>query len=182
MRLYRLRVALNAIMLFTTACSMHAVQAQQENQITSKTPIYEVVLGKSLTDKVVADFIASNNCSSADQFWLCQDIGMALWTASDQTVKTVYMYAGNGDGFKQYRGKLPFGLSFYDPMWKVEDKLKDPSLDEKLHPTWKAGLPDEGDSPDHTHYWAVYKRLGLTVIYNSSSADKDAYIYAVLVS
>ncbi len=182
MRFYQLFLILNAIILFITACSMHTVQAQQENRVAQETAIYAIVLGKPLTDKAVADFITSNHCSSVNQFQLCKDVGMALWLGSDQTVETVYLYAGNADGFKQYRGKLPFGLSFYDPMWKVEDKLKDPNANEKLHPAWKAGLPDEGDSPDHAHYWAVYKRLGLTVIYNSASADEDAYIYAILIS
>ena len=47
---------------------------------------------------------------------------------------------------------------------------------------WNAGLPDEASSPDHIHYWAVYKELGLTVIYNSPGVDEDAYIYAILLS
>ena len=45
-----------------------------------------------------------------------------------------------------------------------------------------AGVPDEASSPDHIHYWAVYKQLGMTVIYNSPGADEDAYIYAILLS
>jgi hypothetical protein len=43
-------------------------------------------------------------------------------------------------------------------------------------------LPDEGSSPDHFHYWAVYKHLGMTIIYNSPFVDEDATIYAILVS
>jgi hypothetical protein len=31
-------------------------------------------------------------------------------------------------------------------------------------------------------YWAVYKRCGMVVIYNSPFADVDAYIYAILVN
>jgi hypothetical protein len=177
--LYRYPGVFTIIMLFITACSAQSIPVQTQ---TEEPALYETVLDKSLTDKAVADFITRNSCSSTNEFELCQDAGMAFWLDTNQIIKTVYMYAGNADGFKQYRGKLPFGLSFYDPMWKVEDKLKDPSADEKLHSAWKAGLPDQGDSPDHVHYWAVYKRLGLTVIYNSASADKDAYIYAVLVS
>jgi hypothetical protein len=40
----------------------------------------------------------------------------------------------------------------------------------------QASLPDEAGSPDHMHYWAMYKRLGMMVMYNSPGADEDAYI------
>jgi hypothetical protein len=55
-------------------------------------------------------------------------------------------------------------------------------LDDALQPTSLAGLPDEGSSPDRMHYWAVYKRLNITIVYNSPLADEDAYIYAILVT
>ena len=103
---------------------------------------------------------------------------MALWADSDQVVRTVYLYAGGTNGFKRYRGDLPFGLIFYDPMWRVQEKLKNLNADD----SFQAGLPDEANSPDHMHYWAVYKRFGMTIIYNSPFADEDAYIYAILIS
>jgi hypothetical protein len=178
-KLYRSYCILAVITLFITACSIQTAQTEPEKQVTSKAVTYRAVLGKSLTDKDVVDFIVNNNCSSANQFQLCKDVGMALWIDASQIVKMVYLYAGNLDGFRRYRGQLPFGLSFYDPMWKVEERLKDPDTDDTLQ---RAGLPDEASSPDHMHYWAVYKRLGMTVIYNSPSADEDAYIYAILIS
>jgi hypothetical protein len=176
---YKSFCILAAMTLFITACSIQTVQAQPEEQNTSKAVTYKAVLGESLTDKNVLNFIVNNNCSSANQFQLCQDVGMALWADSDQIVKMVYLYSGNTDGFKRYRGELPFGLTFYDPMWRVEEKLRNQNADDSLEQT---GLPDEASSPDHMHYWTVYKRLGMTVIYNSSAADEDAYIYAILIS
>jgi hypothetical protein len=170
---------LAVISLFITACGTWVVQAQPEEPSAPKAPMYETILGKSVSDKQATDFIAANNCSLVDQFQLCKEAGMALWADSDQVVRTVYLYSGNADGFRRYRGELPFGLSFYDPMWRVEEKLRKPNADDSLQ---QAGLPDEASSPDHIHYWAVYKRLDVTVIYNSPGADEDAYIYAVLVS
>ncbi len=170
---------LTVIMLFLTACSTWTVQAQPEAQATPKVVLYQTLLGKSVSDKRVVNFIVSNNCSSTSQFQLCKDVGMALWTDASQIVKTVYLYSGNMDGFSRYRGKLPFGLSFYDPMWKVEEKLRDLNADDTLQ---RAGLPDEIGSPDHIHYWAIYNRLNMTVMYNSPGADEDAYIYAILVN
>jgi hypothetical protein len=46
----------------------------------------------------------------------------------------------------------------------------------------KAGLPDESSSPDHIHYWALYKQAGITIIYNSPVADEDANMYAIVIS
>jgi hypothetical protein len=176
---YKSFCILAAMTLFINACSIQTAQAQPEGQVTSKALTYKTVLGKSLTDMVVADFIASNNCSPADQFQLCKDVGMALWADANQLVKMVYLYSGNADGFRRYRGELPFGLTFYDPMWRVEEKLRNQNADDSLQ---QAGLPDEASSPDHIHYWVVYKRLGMTVIYNAPAADEDAYIYAILIS
>jgi hypothetical protein len=164
--------------LLIVSCNLGADQTQAEEPATPKVTPYEVVLGKSLTDIVVADFIASNNCAPAAHFQLCKDAGIALWSDSDRAVKTVYLYSGNVDGFRRYRGKLPFGLSFYDPLWRVEHKLSELDEDDSLE---QAGLPDEASSPDHMHYWAMYKRFSVTVIYNSPGADEDAYIYAILV-
>ena len=164
------------IALFITAYSAQAVQAQPT---APRVAPYQVLLGKALSDTEVVDFIVRNSCSPAHQFQLCKDAGIALWTDADQIMKTVYLYSGNADGFRRYRGDLPFGLSFYDPMWRVEEKLRNLDSDDALE---QAGLPDEGSSPDHMHYWAMYKRLGMTVIYNSPAADEDAYIYAILVS
>ncbi len=74
---------------------------------------------------------------------------------------------------------MPYGLTFYDPMWLVEEKLS--ALD-KDSQSQKIKQPDETSSPDHIHYWATYKQLGLVVVYDTGIADPDAYIYAVLVS
>lgn len=104
---------------------------------------------------------------------------MALWIDANEIVKVVYLYAGDADGFRRYRGPLPYGLSFYDPMWRVQEKLVDPDSSNALY---QAGMPDETASPDHMHYWAVYERLNMTVIYNSPGKDEDAYIYAIVMS
>jgi hypothetical protein len=167
------------LMLFITACGPPAVQAEPARAESVPTTSYQAVLGKSLNDMDVADFIVNNNCSSAAEFQLCKEAGVALWMDVNQVVKTVYLYAGNVDGFRRYRGPLPYGLSFYDPMWRVEEKLMD--LD-SANILYQAGLPDETASLDHIHYWAVYKRLSMAVIYNSPGKDEDAYIYAILMS
>ena len=52
---------------------------------------------------------------------------------------------------------------------------------QSANPLSQAGLPDETGTPDHMHYRAVYKQLGMTVMYNTPDKDEDAYIYAIVV-
>lgn len=75
---------------------------------------------------------------------------------------------------------LPYGLSMQDTMRSVEQKLGQPRVVYAPQAGWEPGLPDEGGSPDHIHYWAVYRRFGVVVVYNSPSpADKGASIQAI---
>ena len=75
---------------------------------------------------------------------------------------------------------LPYGLTSQDTMASVEQKLGQPRVIYALQAGWEPGLPDEGSSPDHIHYWAIYKRFDLTVVYDTPSAkDKSASIYAL---
>lgn len=162
--------------LLIVSCSLHTVQAQPGGQVTKNTAPYANLLGKSLTDKVVADFLTTNNCSSAAQYQLCEEVGVALLINLNQIVETVYLYLNNTEGFGSYKGELPFGLKFYDIMDSVEYKLKKQGVG-------NAGLPDMGTTPDHLHYWATYQQVNMTIIYNSPSAeDEDATIHAILVS
>ena len=162
----------SAISLVLNGCAALPAQARQEKP---KAAVYETIIGKSLTDKVVADFISSNNCSSADQFWICTSMGMALWIDSNQVVETVYLYLNKTDDFKPYKGELPYGLKFYDSLGAVEYKLRRRGVG-------NGGLPDIGVTPDHLHYRAIYQEAGLTIIYNEPFPDEDATIYAILVA
>ena len=165
-----------AIPLMISGCAALSVQVGQEERAASKAAVYESILGKPLTDEVVVEFVAGNNCSSADQFLLCKSAGMALWTDSNQVVETVYLYLNNAaDGFEPYKGELPFGLKFYDTLGAVEYKLKRQDIG-------NAGLPDEEAVPDHMHYQATYHQAGVTIIYNYPFADEDATINAIVVS
>lgn len=159
-----------------TACNAERIQVGSEKAENATTANYLIVLGRPVADQQVTDFIASNNCSAVSQIQMCKDKGMALWIDSSQTVQTVYLYLNNADDFSPYKGKLPFGLKFYDTMGAVEYKLKRQGVG-------SAGLPDSGGTPDHLHYWANYEQVNMTIVYNSPSPeDEDATIYAILVN
>src|SRR5215216_1598439 len=100
---------LAVITLFITACGTQVAQAEPVKADTVATVSYQTVLGKSLSDKNVVDFIASNNCSSVVQLQLCRSAGLVLWIDSDQQVQSVFLYPDNDAGFAAYKGQLPFG-------------------------------------------------------------------------
>jgi hypothetical protein len=169
---------LAAMALVAIACSPLAAQA------APAAADYQAVLGKPLSDDNVASFIADNDCSSsASQFQLCQEAGVALWIDPNQKVNTVYLYTDASNGFAAYRGELPFKIDANDSMADVEQKLGQPKVEHAPQAGWEPGLPDAGASPDHLRYWAIYERFGVTIVYNTPFAnDKNAAIHSILVT
>jgi hypothetical protein len=164
------------VAFLTPACGLQGTQPGTAKGNETAPALYERVLGKSLADAGVVDFLSSNNCESASPFRLCKEMGMAFWVNPAHRIETVYLYLNNSAGFAPYKGDLPYGLKYYDIMGAVEYKLKKQGVG-------NGGLPDEGSTPDHLHYWATYQKAGMVIIYNSASAsDEDATIYAILLS
>lgn len=163
-----------AIPLLMSGCSGLVTPSERETQTTPKTIVYQSVLHKSATDPAVIDFVTSNHCASVDHYQFCKQVGIALWIDSNQVVETVYLYLNGEDEITPYKGELPYGLKFYDTLGALEYRLKKQDVG-------NAGLPDQGSSPDHIHYWATYKDAGMTIIYNSPYADEDATINSILI-
>jgi hypothetical protein len=75
---------------------------------------------------------------------------------------------------------LPYGLTMQDTMRSVEQKLGQPRVSHAPQAGWEPGLPDEGGSPDRMHYWSIYRRFGIVIVYNSPSPkDMGATIHDV---
>jgi hypothetical protein len=76
---------------------------------------------------------------------------------------------------------LPYGLTLQDTMATVEQRLGQPRVVHAPQAGREPGLPDEGGSPDRMHYWAIYRRFGLIVVYDTPSPqDKGAGIHTIL--
>lgn len=169
-----------AIAFLISACIPAAVEVAQAAPAAMK---YEDIIGKPISDQSVANFIASNNCNSSGPLQLCHTAGLALWMDNDRVVRAAYLYTREFEKFAAYKGELPFGLASNDTRADVERKLGQPKVIHAPQAEWQPGLPDEGVSPDHTHYWAIYRRFGMTIIYDSPSAnDQNANIDAILVN
>jgi len=85
-------------------------------------------------------------------------------------------------GVQAAPARLPYGLTMQDTMADVEQKLGQPRVVFAPQAGWEAGLPEQGGSPDHLRYWAIYERFSVTIVYNTPSAsDKSATIYEVIL-
>jgi hypothetical protein len=178
-KLFKTLSILIAIALFTTVCGALIAQAAES---VPAVPAYRAILGKSVSEQTVADFI-DTNCTQSGSFQYCRPAGLAFWVDANQIVSRVYLYINTSERVMPYTGELPLGLAPQDTMADVEQKLG--GLKEVHAPQagWEPGLPDEGYSWDHTHYWAIYRRFGVTVIYNTPAAsDKGATIHAIVIS
>jgi hypothetical protein len=176
-KLFRTFPLLAAIAFFASACLPAVVDVARAAPSGAS---YESLLGKPVSDPAVADFMISNDCTQSGLFQLCRPAGISLSTDANQVVKTVHFHVESADGFAAYEGVLPLGLASDDTMASVEQKMGHSRVEHAPQAGWVPGLPDEGSSPDHIHYWAIYKRFGLTVIYNSPSPnDKGATIHAI---
>ena len=180
---FQILITFAALTFFAATFGALVVQAQPAERAIPEAATYEAVLGKSLDDTDVSDFIASNGCARTGSFQLCSPAGMALLIGEGQKVETVYLYPNGTADFAAYNGTLPLGLSASDTMASVEDKFGQPRVQHAPQAGWEPGIPDQSGTPDHIHYWAIYKRFGVTVVYNSpSGTDKGATIHAILVS
>lgn len=179
-KLFKTLSLLAVIAVLATACIPQIVDVAQAAPSAAS---YQAILGKPVNNKDVAEFIKSNDCTQSGPYQLCRPAGLALWSDADQIVQTAYLYVRSVDGFSAYAGELPAGLAPNDTMASVEVKLGQPREQHAPQAGWEPGLPDKQLFPDHIHYWAVYERFALTVIYNSPSAnDRNATIHAILVN
>ena len=167
--------------IISTSCSTGFFRADPREQTAVEIPLYELVLGKSLTDKAVADFIASDDCSVTMPYIYCTKAGIDLMMDSNQIIVSVFLYLNKASGlvpnerdYTPYNGELPFGLKFYDTLEAVEHKLKQQGVGND-------GGPDSGTIPDRMHYVATYNEAGITIIYNSGP-DEDPTIHAIVVN
>jgi len=144
---------------------------------------YQIALYESLNNQIRESFFVAHHCNSVGSFRLCPESGLAFQVDTGELVRQVYFYVHGRDGFSSFSGKLPFGLELTDTMADVQQKLGYPKMFQLPMLGWEPGLPDRGTTPDHVHYWAEYKRYGLTIVYNTPSAtDLKADIYLILAS
>jgi len=169
--------------VFIVACAEPTIQAKPASQEPPIVIKYQDLFGKLLDDKSVRTFVANNNCTLCGQFYLCQSTGIALWIDHHGVIRTTYLYLQSKGGFAAYQGELPFGLVLTDTMADIERKFGQPQIPDVPQAGFNPGLPEESGTPDYIHYWAVYQRFDVTIVYDSPFAyDKSVAIYFILIN
>lgn len=110
------------------ACMAMALAAPASMTHAQNPLSYKQFLGKTLNDDAVASFIIQNNCTYGMGNYKCKSLGIELGvTMVKRQVRTVFMFRQGVEGYKQYRGEMPFGLKWTDNIAAVEARLGQPA-------------------------------------------------------
>lgn len=94
--------------------------------------------------------------------------GVSLRFNGENQLECIYLYADGMDGFKEYKGELPAGLSFADNADAVEKKL---------------GRPAEVLGGCGVHCWREYPAKGLAVTFQTKDCeDRKARVAWLVLS
>lgn len=124
------------------------------DQITTTQPDVspDILIGKSLTDQNVSDFLndlkvlpEKSKCKGDDYYYSFTQSGIDLICNNEDRILTVFIYSGDND-HKAYTGTLPHKLRFKDTRSEVIEKIG-------LAP--KAG-GGRGGILGRIHIWDIY--------------------------
>ena len=122
----------------------------------------KALLGKRSDRQGMADFRKEMSGSpEVNKFNDCfyhswHEQGISFRFDENEILSTIFLYADDVDGFKQYRGELPEELQFSDTREDVENKLGQPKLS-----------GGSGVIP----YWVEYPQKGLGIKYVSKDTE-----------
>lgn len=109
------------LIMLTLVAPAGAAQAQRALS-------YRDFLGKTMDDDAVVQFILKNNCAYGMGNYACKSQGIELGvTMVKRRIRTVFMFRQGVEGYKQYKGELPFGLKWTDSAAAVEARLGRPT-------------------------------------------------------
>jgi hypothetical protein len=125
------------------------------------------LLGLTLSDQAVVDFILGNNCVLVGMHYMCRSVGVELSLTTSQKVVTVFLFAEGAEGYKKFKGKLPFGLSWAHTRAQIEANL---------------GAPTASGGGGSMNYWVSYQPRKLGITYKTlSTTDMDATMHNLQV-
>lgn len=124
------------------------------------------LLGKNIRGDDIQEWLSNNNAtpeidkydSFGCYFYSFKARGISLRFDTEDLLEGIFFYSEGADGFRQYQGRLPFGLSFMLTRKEIESIL---------------GKPDAGGSD-----WVLYKSKGIGIKYKTKRLDDlNARIY-----
>lgn len=123
-----------------------------------KGPLFKLI-GKSVKSSQLKEFTSQFDTQpevtrfSDSYFHEYPDFGIELGFDLKDRLQSIHLYA-EGVKVKQYKGELPYRLSFNSARFAIEDKL---------------GKATETGGKGTSKFWMRYPRLGITITFKSTS-------------
>jgi len=97
-----------------------------------------------------------------------KSIGLSMKFDNSDKLTTIFVYSDSADGYRQFQGDLPYGLSFTNTRKEIESVL---------------GTPDRSGGGEYFNCWSRYISKGIGFTYNSKNCnDLDAQIHHITIS
>lgn len=139
---------------------------------------YASLLGKKLEQKEMQKFIddlgeyPEIKKYENEFYYNFKNSGIAMrFDRKSRTLVMLYFYSDGKDGFRQYRGKLPFGLTFFDTLRETKQRLGKP------------GNQGCGTVSKYvaTSDWMEYDSKGIGIDFAGVNCDKSAQISIIYI-
>jgi hypothetical protein len=130
------------------------------------------MLGKGIDSAEIKTSLSSLgtpqiNKSSAGDYYSFQAEGVSLKFDTQNKLDAIFYYSEGADGFQQYKGDLPLGLTFQLTRKEIESIL---------------GPPDNSGG-GATNIWTYYSSKGIGITYNTTQSDDlEARIHYISIS
>ena len=130
------------------------------------------MLGKDINTAEMRTWLSTLGAPKIDRFddsyyYSYKSAGISLRFSTKGMLTTLFFYAEGADGYRQYQGNLPFGLSFQLTRKEIEGTL---------------GLPDKSRGGD-AYYWADYSSRGILINYNPKMTnDLNARMSSLVIT
>jgi hypothetical protein len=151
-----------------------------ETNTIYQTNLYPL-LQKHITDKEMREFLSHfrnepevSKYSGGKYYYGFKKDGISLSFNKDDILQAIFLYNQGTEGFTQYAGLLPYGLTFNMTKSEVEKILGTPGQGISSPPLF------DGEKSYHAYYYT--KHLGIYYAINAnSSEEKDMKIKYILL-
>lgn len=130
-------------------------------------------LGMDINSDEMKTWMAGLGTAQVDKFstgdyYNYKPVGISLLFNPQNQLSSIFFYAEGADGFKEYKGDLPFGLTFKMTRKEIEDSL---------------GMPDSAGGDGVINFWESYDSKGLGISYNTKkTGDMKAKMHDLSIS
>jgi hypothetical protein len=144
------------------------IAVRTETSARAFAPLFSS-LGKDINSPEMKTWLLSLGTPeiSSGSFYNYKSEGISLLVDNEHKLSAIFFYSEGADGYRQYQGDLPFGLSFQSTRKEIESVL---------------GRPDASGGKGVINYWTSYRSKGIGIVYNTMRTNEmNARIYHISI-